>query len=127
MGRVREDGQYDKRYKDSDGDPTSDLIIWILGLIPWWLYLIGGLFFLYNWQCNEEVLDFEHEMVNGVEQIVTIDLNVREEPSSSAEILEVLSKDSKVIVSDELIKGWVLVADKDTNAIGYVFAKYVKE
>lgn len=48
-------------------------------------------------------------------------------PSSSAEILEILSKDSKVIVSDELIKGWVLVADKDTNAIGYVFAKYIKE
>jgi hypothetical protein len=32
-----------------------------------------------------------------------------------------------VIVSDELIKGWVLVADKDANEIGYVFAKYVKQ
>ena len=31
------------------------------------------------------------------------------------------------VVSDELINGWVLVADKDTNTIGYVFAKYIKE
>ena len=49
--------------------------------------------------------------------------NKSEKPSSSAKILKILSKDSKLIVSDELIKDWVLVADKDTNAIGYVFAK----
>ena len=127
MGRIREDGQYDKRYKNSAGDPTSDLIIWILGLIPWWIYLIGGLFFLYNWQCNEEVLDFDHEIVNGLEQKVSVDLNVREIPNSSGEILQVLSKDSRVIASEEIVQGWVLVADSDTNAIGYVFKKYLNK
>ena len=126
MGKIREDGQYDKRYKDSAGDPTSDLISWILGLIPWWIYLIGGLFFLYNWQCNEEVLNFDHVIINGVEQTVSVDLNVREKPNSSAEILSVLPSQTKVIASQELINGWVLVADKDTNEIGYVHESYLE-
>ena len=31
------------------------------------------------------------------------------------------------VVSDELIKGWVIVANKDTIPIGYVFDKYLRD
>jgi len=103
---------------------TNDGFGWAFFFVA--LIFIFAVYFLF-FSAGKENLEFEHEIISGVEQTVTIDLNVRERPSSSAEILEILSKDSKVIVSDELIKGWVLVADKDTNGIGYVFAKYIKE
>lgn len=125
MSRTKKDGQQDKRFKSDGSEVFADLIVWIGTRIPWWVYLIGGLYLLYNWQFNEEVLSFEHEIVNGIEQTVSVDLNVREKPNNSAKILSVLSKSSKVIVSDELIKGWVLVANKDTIPIGYVFDKYL--
>ena len=64
--------------------------------------------------------------MNGKQKVVTIDLNLRESPNKDGKILDVLSKDNKVIVSEEVLNGWVLVADKDTNAIGYVFSKYIK-
>jgi len=69
---------------------------------------------------------FDYEIINGVERSVGIDLNVREKPINSAEILSVLPSQTKVIASQELINGWVLVADKDTNAIGYFLRSYIK-
>ena len=104
MSRTRKDGQQDKRFKSDGSEVFADLIVWIGTRIPWWVYLIGGLYLLYNWQFNEEVLSFEHEIVNGIEQTVSVDLNVREKPNNSAKILSVLSKSSKVIVSDSTVK-----------------------
>jgi len=112
MGRINKDGTVDKRFKKTGGGGC--------------LILIVVFYLIFIEPFTKDKVQFQHKIINGVEQTVTIDLNVREKPSSSGEILEVLSKDSKVIVSDELIKGWVLVADSDTNAIGYVYERYLE-
>ena len=90
------------------------------------IILIGVVYFLF-FSGDKEDLKFDHEIINGVEMSTTVKLNVREDASKSAKRITTLKKKEKVIVSEQLIDGWVLVADSDTNAIGYVYAKYLKE
>ena len=71
---------------------------------------------------------FDHKIINGETRVVSVEkLNVRKGPDKNSKVIEKLSKNDTIIASKELLNGWVLIADKDTTAIGYVFHKYLSK
>ena len=140
---ANEDGSRDKRYKNNPVHKiwndkvtcnkcthvtitkrnSNDGFGWAFFFLT--IIIISVVYFVF-FSAEKEDLKFDHEIINGIERSVGIDLNVREKPMNSAEILSVLKSQTKVIASQELIHGWVLVADKDTNEIGYIYEGYLE-
>jgi len=104
-----------KKRNSNDGFGWSVVFICIFFIVVVSLLFSGG-----------KTKKFDHEIINGRAMVVSVEkLNVRERPNNDANVIKKLSKDDAIIASEELINGWVLIADKDTIAFGYVFHKYL--
>ena len=122
--RITKSGRADKRFKMSKHDHQKMGEARFKGCVSNWiiaaLFLVGII-----WFSTPKPFETDETIVNGKEMIVTEELNLRQYPSSNGRKIKVLDKGLKVIASEVKHDGWVLIADADTNAIGYVYSKYL--
>ena len=100
----------------------------VFGLL---ILLIGaGLVYLNNDESSNtesERTESEIETIkfNGGLMYSTTSLNVRMKPNKNSEKVTSLKLNTPVLTNTKDIGGWVLIADTDSNKLGYVYSKYL--
>jgi uncharacterized protein YgiM (DUF1202 family) len=97
------------------------------------ILLIGaGLFYLNNDESSNTESERTESKIETIKfnrglMYSTTSLNVRMKPSKNSEKVTSLKLNTPVLTNTKDIGGWVLIADTDSNKLGYVHSNYLSE